>query len=293
MNITNLHNLPEALVNAVRNDPYSAGDSDISVTKLIDSPQIRILRKKYSDAIVEDVTERIWSLLGQSVHTILERAEQGRNVIAEDRLFAKLDGWKLSGQFDRCDLRNGVLDDYKVTSVYKVMMGDHVEWERQLNCLRWLAQQNGYSINKLRIVTILRDWRKGDKLRKPDYPPMPVHVIEIPMWDIGEAFEYIRNRIWTHQRTEQGEIPMKCTEQETWYSGDTFALMKNGGKRAIRIYERREDAEQGLADGYFIEERRGTHRRCEEYCEVANFCDQWRSIREDSSSSFGENDSGD
>jgi len=70
----------------------------------------------------------------------------------------------------RCDLRNNILDDYKVTSSYKVMMDSHVEWERQLNCLRWLAVQNGYKVDKLRIVAILRDFRKADALRKPGYP---------------------------------------------------------------------------------------------------------------------------
>ena len=35
MNLTNLYGLPDALVNAVRNDPYQGG-GDISVTKLID-----------------------------------------------------------------------------------------------------------------------------------------------------------------------------------------------------------------------------------------------------------------
>jgi len=292
VNITNLHNLPEAIVNAVKNDPYSAGDSDISVTKLIDSPQIRVLRKKYSSAVVEDVTERIWSLLGQAVHTILERADQGDNVIAEDRLFATVDGWKVSGQFDRCDLRNGILDDYKVTSTYKVQMDSHVEWERQLNCLRWLAVTNGYKVEKLRIVAILRDWRKAEALRNPSYPQMPVHVIEIPVWNIGDTHEYIRNRVWRHQVAEEGDVP-ECTTAETWYTGTTFALMKNGGKRAVKIYERKEDAEQGLADGYFVEERRGRHRRCEEYCEVANFCKQWQSIRESSAAPIGEDSGGD
>lgn len=293
MNITNLHNLPEAIVNAVKNDPYSAGNSDISVTKLIDSPQLRVLRKRHANAIVEDVTERIWSLLGQAVHTILERADQGENVIAEDRLYADVDGWKLSGQFDRCDLHNTTLDDYKVTSTYKVMMDSHIEWERQLNCLRWLAIQNGYKVDKLRIVAILRDHRKSDVLRKPGYPPMPVHVIDIPVWDLGETHEYIRNRIWVHKNSEAGEIPLFCTPEETWYSGDKFAVMKQGGKRAIKIYERREDAEQGLADGYFVEERKGIYRRCAEYCEVANFCEQWRSVWQDTSSSIWSDSGGD
>ncbi len=285
MNISNIHDLPHAFVEAVRNDPYSAGNSDISVTKLIDAPQRRVLLKKYRESIVEDASERVWSLLGQAVHTILERQDQGKSVIAEDRLYADVDGWKISGQFDRMDLRDGVLDDYKVTGTYKAQMDTHVEWERQLNVLRWLAVVNGYTVNKLRIVAILRDWHKSGLLRDPNnYPKIPVKIIEIPIWDLGEAKTYVENRVWIHQMAEQGDVK-PCSDEERWFSGNSYALMKEGGKRAIKIFERKEDAEEKLADGCFIEERRGTYRRCADYCEVSEFCEQYRPDRESPSAS--------
>ena len=37
--ITNVHNLPQSIVDAVTNDPY-VGGGDISATKLIDSARI-------------------------------------------------------------------------------------------------------------------------------------------------------------------------------------------------------------------------------------------------------------
>ena len=64
--ITNLHNLPAAVVAAVQNDPY-VGGGDISTTKLIDSPRIRVLSAKHKDNISVDVSERVWALLGQAV----------------------------------------------------------------------------------------------------------------------------------------------------------------------------------------------------------------------------------
>jgi hypothetical protein len=139
--ITNVHGLPEALVRAVTNDPY-VGGGDISVTKLIDSPQIRTLTAKHRDHITTDVSERIWSLLGQGVHTVLERAAlRAEGMVAEQRLFADVLGWSLSGQFDVMALETGVLSDYKVTTVYKLKNIDG--WTQQLNLLRWLAHQNG------------------------------------------------------------------------------------------------------------------------------------------------------
>lgn len=286
MNLTNVHGLPQALVDAVRNDPYTGG-GDISVTKLIDSPQRRVLLKEYKDSIVEDVTERIWSLLGQAVHTILERAN--KSDIVEERLYADVDGWKLSGQFDRLDVHGSTLDDYKCTSTYKVMMSDMKDWERQLNVLRWLAHMNGHQVEKLRIIAILRDWRKADAKHKAGYPQQPVVTIDIPVWSLDETYQYIRTRISIHKSAEAGAATA-CTDEERWYTGTTYALKKIGGKRAIKVVERKEELGSPIPDGTFIEERPGLYRRCAEYCEVANFCEQYQPDREAATSTLWESD---
>lgn len=284
MNLTNIHGLPQALVDAVRNDPYKGG-GDISVTKLIDSPQVRVLRKQYGEAIVEDVTERIWSLLGQAVHTILERAN--KSDIVEERLYVKVNGWELSGQFDRMDLSDATLDDYKCTSTYKVMMSDMKDWERQLNVLRWLAIQNGYKVEKLRIIAILRDWRKAEAKRKPEYPQQAVATIDIPVWPLEETYQYIQSRISLHQAADEGgDVP--CTDDERWYEGTKYALMKKGNKRATKVVENRDELGPEIADGFYVEERLGGYKRCQEFCEVAQFCTQYQSSRTEDSSPLWE-----
>lgn len=276
MNITNVHDLPAALVRAVTNDPYRSG-GDISVTKLIDSPQVRHLQKKFGAAVVEDVSERLFSLLGQGVHTVLERAGDEAHVKMEERLYADVNGWRVSGQFDRMDLSGTTLDDYKVTSVWSVK--GKIEWERQLNCLRWLAHQNGYQVDRLRIIAILRDWKKTEAKIKPDYPQAPVVVIPVQVWDLSETYQYILDRVALHQSADAGDVP-PCTPEERWYSGTKWALKKPGGKRAIRLYERKEDAEP-IPDGTVLEERPGAYRRCDDYCAVSEFCEQYRSDRQE------------
>lgn len=271
MNLTNVYDLPEALVRAIKNDPYTGG-GDISVTKLIDSPQVRVLRKQYGHAVVEDVSDRIWSLLGQAVHTILERAGDEEHVKVEERLYAEVLGWKVSGQYDRMDLHGTTLDDYKVTSTYTVE--GKIEWERQLNCLRWLAVRNGYKVEKLRIIAILKDWKKSKAKIDPNYPQVPVAVINVPVWDLAETALYIEERVALHQEAEQGDVP-ECTDEERWFSGTKFALMKKGGKRAIKLFERKEEIGD-IPDGTFIEERPGIYRRCADYCEVSGFCEQYQ-----------------
>jgi hypothetical protein len=271
VNLTNVYELPEALVRAIKNDPYKSG-GDISVTKLIDSPQVRVLRREYSSAVVEDVSDRIWALLGQAVHTILERAGEEDHVKVEERLYADVNGWKVSGQYDRMDLHGTTLDDYKVTSTYAI--NGKIEWERQLNCLRWLAIQNGYQVDRLRIIAILKDWKKAKVALDPSYPKVPVAVVEIPVWDLSETHQYICDRVVLHQAADAGDVP-PCTNEERWYSGTKFALMKKGAKRAIKLFDRKEDIGD-IADGTFVEERPGVYRRCADYCEVSGFCDQWK-----------------
>ena len=101
--LTNKMNLPLAIKRAVENDPYDPSGSDISTTRLIAPPLIRHLEIKHQDEIEEDVADRIWALLGSSVHHVIERAKTEKD-LSEIRLFYKDDDitneWTLSGQFD-------------------------------------------------------------------------------------------------------------------------------------------------------------------------------------------------
>lgn len=269
--VTNIHNLPTALVEAVKNDPY-VGGGDVSVTKLIDAPQRRVLWKKHAAAIEADVSERIWSLLGQAVHHILERA--GTDALTEERLYAEVDGWQVSGQFDRLHLGEGVLQDYKVTTTYKA--DGNAQWEAQLNCLRWLAFKNGLDVDRLEVVAIFRDWRKVEADRKADYPRAAVSIIPVPVWPLAQTEAYIKDRVAQHQAADAG-VPSPCTEDERWYSGDKWAIQKPGGKRALRVLDEKPTAD--IPDGYDVVFRRGEYKRCAHYCDVSAFCPQWASDR--------------
>lgn len=279
--ITNLYGAPDALVAAVANDPYDAGASDISVTKLIDAPQRRLLGRKHANDITVDVSERIWALTGQALHHILERAET--NELVEQRLFADVDGWVLSGQFDRLHLGRKALQDYKFTTTYKANGDDN--WIRQLNILRWLAHQHGHQVDTLEIVAIFRDWRRGSAERDPQYPQQAIKVIDIPVWDLDETHEYIRERIAMHQAAQKGTF-IPCNDEERWYTGTKYALMKPGGKRALRVVDESDpDVLQALLNEaaqrkYEVDVRIGEYRRCARYCEVSAFCEQWAKAKQ-------------
>lgn len=273
MNLTNLLGLPDAFVAAVKNDPYTGG-GDISVTKLIDSPQRRVLYGKYKDFVVEDVSDRVWALMGQAVHTVLERA--GTSALVEERLFMEVNGWKLSGQFDRLHVADKTIQDWKVTTTYKADGDD--SWTKQLNILRMLAIANGHDIERLQVVAIFRDWQRSKAERDEKYPQSNVKVIELPVWSNEQAMQYITDRVSMHQAAVKGEEVL-CSDDERWYAGSTFALMKEGNKRATKVADTREELGEP-AKGFFIEERKGGYRRCEGYCEVAPFCPQLARERE-------------
>ena len=119
MKVTNHFNLPGPLINAIKgfDKAYkdSRGDTQISVTELISPPLIRRLKKEHWDEIEEDASERVWSILGSAVHSILEHAGS-ENDLTEERLFLEVDKVKVSGQADLYEA-NGTLSDYKITSV--------------------------------------------------------------------------------------------------------------------------------------------------------------------------------
>ena len=272
---TNKHNLPAVIVDAVVNDPY-VGGGDISATKLIDAPQVRVLSSKYRDEVTVDVSERVWSLLGQCVHTILERAGlRQEGMVAEHRMFSTVDGpfgaWELSGQADVIDLDRGVIRDYKVTTVFKAKGSK--AWEQQLNVLAWLAKQNGYTITGLEIVAIFRDWRKVEAERRSDYPQAAIQVIPIALWDPVRQNNYVADSVALHQQAQAG-VQVNCTDEERWKDPDQWAIIKPGASRALKVTDIPPRTLE-VPDGYVVVHRPGEYKRCQHYCEVAAWCPQW------------------
>lgn len=275
MMITNNLGLPEAIVSAVRNDPYDAGNCDISVTRLIGPPMIRHLTRLHEAEILEDASDRIWSLMGQSIHAILERA--GDTAQREVRLSAEAGGWKISGQLDHFD--GLILRDYKVTSVWSARDGAKTEWEQQINCLAWLLRLAGRHVHSAEVVAILRDWRRNERLRYSDYPTCQVQVIPVPLWSQEEAQEYVEARVALHRLEE----PPPCTPEERWDRPGSWAVKKPGATKALRVLNTEAEAWAWMDsrdDGHKLEleERKGESVRCKGYCAVAQWCEHGRDL---------------
>jgi hypothetical protein len=269
--ITNHSGLPQPIVDAVRNDPYNSGDSDISVTRLIQPPRKVELERRHNAEITEDASDRIWALMGQLGHLILERA--GNGAIVEKRLFGIINGCKVSGQVD---LIGDTIVDYKFTSIWAVKEGIKDEWIQQLNLNRYLAHMNNMVVNHLQIVAILRDWSKPEAARNRELPQSQVVVMESPVWTMDESEAFMVSRVKLHMGArDSGRLPL-CTDDETWQRPQKWAIMKPGNKRASKLCDTLEEAERLKSNGSYVEFRPGERPRCEHYCNAAPFCSQFR-----------------
>ena len=299
MKITNKSNLPKVIERAVINDPYDSSGSNISTTRLIAPPRIRVLEMRNWDLIEDDVSNRIFSLLGQSVHHILERSKLKVD-LAERRLFYKDDkitnGWTLSGQFDLLS-RQGDLTDFKVTSAWAALdalTNGKDEWENQLNVLDFLCRKNQkpltrykkeVKVKSLNIMAILRDWSKLKVMQSDNYPRKQVVMIPIRRWSEEEQENYVQARIKLHQDAEKSDQLPLCTAKERWRKEDSYALMLDNRKTAKRVLPTREEMDKYMTEHKYVEGqgcrvvfRAGEDIRCQHYCSVNQFCSHFMNV---------------
>lgn len=282
MKITNNTGLPEPVFQALTRNDYSRGKSNRSVTQLIDSPRVRILRKEHEHDITEDAADMLWSVLGTAVHKMFEETDLDLHIV-EERLYAEYENWVISGAIDlqkRESDGSTTLIDYKCTSVWSVIHGKP-EWELQLNFYAWLVMESkNQVVSDIKVCAVLRDWQRKKAELDSSYPQAPIVMVDIPVWDAWRQDAYVKDRVRLHQAAEfdrltGADLP-PCSDEERWRKPDVFARRKAGTKRAIKLYDALDDAEADLKEGEEIEVRKGAFVRCEgNWCRVAQFCDQW------------------
>ena len=153
-------NLPEPLYQAILkvNAKYSKGEADYSVTQLIDSPRISMLKQQHWDEIEEIAEDMLWRFYGSLSHEIIA-ASSDWNVLHEERMFTKTEGKIISGCPDWFD--GTLINDYKITSKYSIAHGVKDEWVKQMNLYRYILVDNGWHPASLQIVAICRGcWQR-------------------------------------------------------------------------------------------------------------------------------------
>ena len=276
--ITNIHGLPQPLVNAVKFSTYNKGDADYSVTELVMPPRIAALMLKHREELTEDASDRLWLLMGSAGHEVLRRSSDGG--IVEERCTIEVAGKKVSGQMDYAVVDKAIYD-YKFVSLWAIKDGVKPEWEQQLNCYKEMADQYGVEVNDLKIIAILRDWSKAEAARKPDLPQSQVVVLPVRIWTKEAVELWLGQRIAMHEAARAGNLP-NCTPDEMWERPETYAAKKRGNQRASKVEDTKLAIGQWIASQpkpseFEVEVRPGERPRCENYCSVGagGFCEQF------------------
>lgn len=314
--ITNKYGISDAIVKACMIDNHVTM-GDISVTQLLDAPQVRMLKRTHDHE--EDVSDMIWSIMGTAVHTVIERGEVSNtearkileaaevlmkndqkkaadfmydfvkktypdattsDIITEKTLSHTIEGMTFSGTFDRFTISEGLLDDYKNTSVYAAMNPEsRKKWDGQLNTYAFLLREHGYTVNKAQITAIFRDYSAG-KAFGLSYPKKPIETYPITLQTHKFMTEYLTKRIRLHKNAQLNGVIPDCNNKDRWATSDTFAVKAPGRVKAIKLFDNRDMAEAFILGdgaayaGVFLERRLGEAKRCDSYCSVSKVCPQ-------------------
>ena len=280
MIITNRLNLPKPFVEMAKRD-YELEPNEYRVTSLLKGIRETILERRHGKEIEQDVSDMIWLLFGTAVHSILERHAEGDNEFKEERIKIPFGNYILSGQFDLYNDETKTVTDYKTASVWKVIYGDFTDWRRQTLIYAYMLRKIGFYAENSEIVALLKDHSKRDAKTKAGYPKLPVQ--KIPFHFTEEDFQGIE--VWLSdsfleiarcETLPDDELPL-CTPDERYNSGDKFAVMKKGNKKAMRVLDSKEEAEKWMGDngGDSIEPRPGEDKKCIDYCNCCEFCNYY------------------
>lgn len=258
--LTNKFNLPEVFVQACKIDRHFT-NGDISVTGLIDSPQIFMLKKNHEYEV--DVSEKIDMLLGTAMHHVFELAEvkhfSARQLLSaaqvlkdlgrqkgadslveiakenfpaaftntdkiEFNVTLEIEGITVSGTLDKYLATQKKIQDYKNTSVYQWIYPEAKrKWDAQLNVYAAMMRENGYPVEEAEIVAVFKDFSAMQQKRTKDYPKAKAMTIPIKLLPHDDVMKYIKKAVLRH-KAAWGGADTFCTPKERWATADTYAV---------------------------------------------------------------------
>ena len=280
MQITNEMNLPEAFVNFVSKVRHNAPGT-LSATTLLQGDKQIVLYDRHFDELTQDAADMVWSSFGTAFHLLMEK--QNSNAFKEEAFEVQVDDWKVTGHLDSYDMEKEIIEDWKTTSVWKVIKRNFDEWKAQGLTYAWLIRNAGLNVQKCRFIAMLKDWSEAEARRNADYPRKPVFIYQFDVTDEELEATEARIRAKIKSVTEayklsDDEIPT-CSPEERWTTETVYAVMKPGRKSSVKNFTDKESAEAykaTLSPEHYIETRPGEDRRCQKYCPCAQFCNHYK-----------------
>ena len=282
MIVSNRLNLPAAFVNAVsvrrHNEPGC-----FSATTLNKGCKEIILSDRHFDEITVDAADSVWAVWGTAVHALLE--SQPDNNFHEESFKVPVSNSFVTGQVDSYDMENGVINDWKTASVWKVQFNDFKDWRAQGLTYAWLLQQSGLEVKKCRFVALLKDHSKTKAKIDSSYPQSPVFIYEFDVTaaDLEETAARILAKVQEIESAYKldDDAIEPCSAEERWADGEKWAVMKNGRKTAVKVFDNQLDADAmagELGNSHYVEHRPAISRKCGDYCKCKEFCNFYKAM---------------
>jgi len=282
MRVTNNLKLPAAFVHAVSTERHNAPHC-YSATTLNKGAKEIVLTDRHYDEITVDASEQIWAVWGTAVHALLE-SEKDDN-FHEERFKVAVGNSYVTGQVDSYDMERGIINDWKTASVWKIQFADFADWRAQGLTYAWLLTKSGLEVKKCRFVALLKDHSKTKAKHDASYPQSPVFVYEFDVTaeDLAATEARIISKVTEIENAYKlGDDDIEpCTLEERWADGEKYAVMKNGRKTAVKLFDNQQDAEAyagELGNSHYVEHRPAVSRKCADYCACCEFCNFYKSM---------------
>ena len=282
MKVSNRLNLPAAFVNAVSTARHNEAGC-FSATTLNKGAKEIILTDRHFDEITVDAADSVWAVWGTAVHALLE--SQPDNNFHEESFKVPVSNSFVTGQVDSYDMENGVINDWKTASVWKVQFNDFKDWRAQGLTYAWLLQQSGLEVKKCRFVALLKDHSKTKAKTDSSYPQSPVFIYEFDVTaaDLEETAARILAKVQEIESAYKldDDAIEPCSAEERWADGEKWAVMKNGRKTAVKVFDNQLDADAmagEMGNAYYVEHRPAISRKCGDYCNCKDFCNFYKAM---------------
>lgn len=285
MKLTNELNLPQPFVDAASSD-YKYTDKRYSVTSVLKGTREAILQRRHSEEIETDVSEMVWAIFGSAVHKILEQSEETADQLKENWLSVEVqNGYELSGIFDLYDDATGTVTDYKTATVWKFIYKEFDDWRTQCLAYVWLLRKIGFNARRGEIVGMLKDHSKTKAKTDHTYPQYPVQCVgwNFTDKDLKEFESWLKAKFAEIEQSEKlsdDDLPL-CSDVERWHKPDKYAVMKEGRKTAVKLYDSEEEANarvEAEGKGFYVEHRKGEDSKCLNYCSACEFCSHYKEL---------------
>ena len=285
MIITNKKGLPQALVDIVKADEREHEPREFGVTTVLKPTREILLKRRHESELEVDVADCINRLFGTAFHGLIEKHD--KTGMAELTLKEYvLDDYKLVGKLDLYDEENESVIDYKTATCWKVIYKDFEDWKKQGLLYAWLCFKAGKTVKHIKFYAFLKDWTAREKRKQGEnYPDSQIYTYELDVTirDLMEIEDWLKEKfenISVENSLSDDELS-PCSKEDCWYTGDKYAVYKKiNDAKAQRVLETEQEANDYLDNKLngkgVVVFREGEYRKCQDYCEVCNFCKYYK-----------------